>query len=130
MATGSAVRITGLKELNRAFKRIDKGLAKTELVEPLKKAADPVAKDAEMFALTRIRNMPRSPDWAVMRIGVSQAQGLVYMVPQQRGGRGSPRGGLKPRLLEQMESARDKNEEKVTKEMDNFLGKLAGENGF
>lgn len=133
MATGTTVRVSGLKDLSRALSRIDKGVAKTELVEPLKAAGEDVKRDAESFALGRIRNMPLSPRWAGMRIGVSQAQGVVFMVPQARSrrGRGTSRPNLSRLLLERaMDPAKEKNAANVERKVDELLGRLAGENGF
>lgn len=128
MAAG-AVRVKGLRELTRDFRNLSKEL-KGELNKELRKAADPVAKDAEGLALTEIRNMPASPHWAGMRIGVSLAQGVVYMVPSARRAGGSPRPGLAPQLLEQMDRALEQNQDQVVGRVDDMLGRLAGENGW
>jgi hypothetical protein len=131
MAIGT-VRVRGLKELSRDFRRISKDLS-DELVDGLKEAADGVRSDAEDLALGKIRNMPLSPHWAGMRIGVSRAQGLVFMVPAARSRRrkGSGRSNLKNLLLERaMDPALAKNADGVVKNVDNLLGKIAGQNGF
>lgn len=131
MATG-AVRVQGLRELTRAFKNISGDLSR-ELNNALTDAADPVKQEAEQLALTRIRNMPRSPDWAGMRIGVSKARGVVFMVPATRSRRrpGSSRPNLANLLLERsMEPALDANQGEIVERVDRVLGQLAGENGF
>jgi hypothetical protein len=125
------VKVHGLKELSRALAKINKGVAKDELVVPLKEAAEVVKTDAQSLALNRISHMPGSPRWAQQRIGVSTAKGLVYMVPvaKRRGGSGRP--NLKGLLLEQaMDPALERNAAKVEKKVDDLLGKLAGEAGF
>jgi len=129
MASG-AVRVSGLRELQRAFRRISKDLTK-ELRAELIEAASPVAKEAESLALTRIRNMPRSPDWAEMRVGVSAAQASVYVVPRRKN-RGNPgRANLKGLLLNQaMDPALTAKQDEVLDGVDKMLGRLAGENGF
>ncbi len=129
MASG-AVRVRGLKELNRAFRALDKSLSK-DLTDELKKAADPVKDEAEHLALSQIRNMPRSPQWAEMRIGVSKAQGLVYMVPVQRGGRRWSRGKFKGILLrESMRPSVENKRGEVIEQIDDWLDRWGGEEGF
>ena len=128
MATG-AVRVTGLAELQRAFRKIDKGLSK-ELRDSLKKAADPVADLAQSYALGRIRNMPRSPDWADMRVGVS-GKAVVYIVPRRKNRGGPGRANLKGLLLERaMDPAVMEKQDEVVGEVDKMLGRLAGQAGF
>jgi hypothetical protein len=129
MATG-AVRVRGLRELTRAFKKISKDLDK-ELTNELKEAAEPVRSGAEKLALGRIRNMPRSPHYAGMRVGVSKAQGAVYVVPAWRRRGGSGRANLKTLLLERaMDPALEENQGEVLDKVDRMLGRLAGHQGF
>jgi hypothetical protein len=92
------VRVEGLRELERAFRRVDKEETKL-LRKELKAAAIPVKAAAEGKAVTQIRRMHRSPRWAVMRVGY--AKNLVYMVPKQKGvrGRGPKRRPNLPDLL-------------------------------
>jgi hypothetical protein len=128
MAAGS-VQVLGLRELKRAFKRMGAEL-NTELRKELIKAAKPVAEEAESLALTKIRNMPTSPDWADMRIGVTAAA-IVYIVPLRKN-RGNPkRPNLKGLLLNRaMEPALVNKQGEVVLGVDRMLGRLAGENGF
>lgn len=127
MAT--TVRVRGLKELTRSFKRISKDLDK-RLVDELKEAAAPVADDAEQLALSRIRNMPASPHWAAMRIGVSRAQGLVYMVPAARGRRRKRRNLSDLLLTRAMDPAVEKNEDQVLGRIENLIDSLGDREGF
>jgi hypothetical protein len=132
VADGVRVNVRGLKELSRDFRRISKGLS-DDLVDSLKEAAEVVERDAEDFALGRIRNMPSSPRWSGMRIGVSRAQGLVYIVPSARSRRraGSSRGNLANLLRERaMDPAVERNASSVEKKVDDLLGRLAGQSGF
>lgn len=125
-----AIRVVGLRELSRDFKRMSKDLS-DELVGELKEAAQVVADDAEQLALTRIGNMPRSPRWAGMRIGVSRAQGLVYVVPAARSRRKFKRPNLGQLLLaEAMDPAVEKNQQKVVERLEEMLDRLANSNGF
>lgn len=129
MATGT-VRVRGLKELARAFKGISKDLSK-ELVQELRQAADPVKKEAEQLALTRIRNMPRTPEWAGMRIAVAKSRGTVTMYPQRRRRGGSARPNLATLLMDEaMDPGLEHNQQKVINRIDGLLGRLGGEHGF
>ena len=129
MATG-AVRVHGLKELTRDFQKISKTLSK-EITKELKDAAEPVRTGAEQKALSSIRNMSATPRWAVMRIGVSRAQGSVYMVPQARRAGGSGRANLKGLLLDRaMDPALEENADKVKDNINDVLGHIFDDNGF
>ena len=127
MATG-AIRVRGLRELQRDFKKMEGSLSK-EVKSGLKEAAEPVKETAQQLALSRIRNMTSSPDWAEMRIGVTARS--VYMVPQRRRRGGSARPNLSPLLLERaMDPALEQRADDVVARVDKVLGHLAGENGF
>lgn len=127
MATG-AVRVSGLRELQTAFRKIG-GSVNKELRDELKDAADPVKVRAQSLALTQISNMPRSPRWADMRIGVS-ARG-VYMVPRARRRGGSGRPNLKGLLLDQsMDPALMEKQDEIVQSVEKMFDNLAGRNGF
>lgn len=123
-----AVRIRGLAELQRDFRKISKDLTK-ELRDELKEAAEPVREAAEQKALTGIRNMPRSPHWAGMRVGVA-GRGMVYVVPRARRRGGSGRANLKGLLQEQMDAALDEKQREVLNGVERMLDRLAGHHGF
>ena len=78
----ATVTVTGLSQINRDLARSIPASARV-LREGLKLAAEPTAEAAELLALGRIRRMPRSPQWAVSRVG-STRHG-VYIVPKERG---------------------------------------------
>ena len=102
-----------------------------DLVESLEEAAQPVELEAEALAVSRIRNMPRSPRWAGMRIGVSRMESLVYMVPAARSRRRTKRPNLADLLLTRaMDPALEHNAAQVEKTVDHMLAELAGKNGF
>ena len=129
MATG-AIRVRGLKELTRDFKKISKDLSK-EITKELKDAAEPVRTGAEQLALGQIRNMSATPRWAAMRIGVSTAQGRVYMVPQARRAGGSGRTNLKGLLLDRaMDPALEQHADEVKDNINDVLGHVFDNNGF
>lgn len=129
MAAG-AIEVQGLTELLRAFRGISKDLDK-KLTKTLKDAAEPAAAQAEDFALGHIRNMPRSPRWAGMRIGVARRQGEVYMVPRARArGGGRKRPNLNPLLLVEMEAAVQMKAADIENALGRLVDDLADSHGF
>ena len=125
-----AIEVQGLSELLRAFKGISKDLDR-KLTNALKKAAEPAAEQAEDYALGRIRNMPSSPRWAGMRIGVARRQGEVYMVPRARSRRRSSRPNLKNLLLEQaMEPAVEAKAADIEDALGHLVDDIADSHGF
>lgn len=80
MPTERALRVRGLRELNRAFARADKRTSK-ELRDALREVAQPVASDAEALARVEIPNIGQK--WPRMRVGVTRT--LVYVAPRERG---------------------------------------------
>jgi hypothetical protein len=122
------VRIEGLRELQRDFKRISKDLDRG-LTKELKDAAEPVRTEASMLALSNITNIPRTPRWAGMRIGVSR-RGSVYVVPSARRRGGSPRPNFGGLLLEQMDRAVDNKEAEVLRNVESWLDKIGDNYGF
>jgi hypothetical protein len=117
-----------MRELTRDFKNISKDLSK-DLVNELKDAAAPVKGAAESKAMTRITNM--TPRWSGMRIGVSKARGLVFMVPSARRSGGSPRSNLAGLLFgEAMDPAVQENQDRVIESIDDFLDRLSRDYRF
>jgi hypothetical protein len=90
------VRIHGLRELNRAFNRADKTL-KAEWRSKQRALGEPVRAQAESRALAEIRNMPSSPQWGTMRVGVTTR--VVYVAPRARGTKGAAARPNLARLL-------------------------------
>jgi len=128
MGSAGAVRVSGYTELGRAFKKMGKEVSR-ELRLELIKAAEPVKTTAEQLAVSRIRNMPRSPDWAGMRIGVT-AKG-VYIVPFRKRGRGSGRSNLKDLLLERaMDPAVEQKQSEIMEGVGEMFDNLSRANGF
>lgn len=74
------IRVEGLRDLQKAFRRADADLRK-ELRAGLRRAAEPVKTSAEQLALERISHM--TIPWSKMRVGVTQRE--VYVAPKQRG---------------------------------------------
>lgn len=128
MPATEGVRVEGLRELNQAFARISKDLAR-EMRGELRNVAEPVRAEAQQLAAARIRNIGQR--WARMRVGVTQK--LVYVAPRQRGVRSGARRrpNLAPLLMDRaMQPALDRHAGEVVKRLDQLLGRLGGENGF
>lgn len=129
-AVEETVVVTGLRELQGAFKAADATLSR-ELRTGLRKAAEPVREDAERLAQSRIRNI-LSPtaevDWWRMRVGITTS--TVYVAPFQRSrlSRRNPllkRPNLAGLLLERsMKPALDRNRERVVTEVDHVLASV------
>lgn len=76
------VHIQGLKELNRAFVLAGKQ-TRREIRLEMAAVAEPVRQTAQQLALEKIPRMKFSPEWSVMRVGVTQTS--VYVAPYERG---------------------------------------------
>ena len=127
-----AVRVNGLRELTRAFAKIDKDLS-NEVRDELLDAVEPVKERAQQLALSRIRNMPQSPEWAEMRTGVSRARGVVFMVPASRSRRrpNRRRRNVGELLVERaMDPAVDEQTDEIVRGVEHVLDRLGRENGF
>jgi len=118
-----AIRVHGLKELTRDFKKISKDLDKLVTAE-LTDAAKPVQTKADELALSEIRNMTSS--WARMRIGVSRARGVVFMVPASRG-RKYKRPNLGGLLMDRaMWPAAEEERDDVVEALGEMIDRLGG----
>lgn len=123
--SSAAVKVEGLRELDRAFIRADIQLHK-QLRTELREAAEPVRADAERLAASQIRNISAGDPWSEMRTGVTTR--LVYVAPKKRG---SKRGSLKRRnlaglLMERaMQPALDQNEHRIVSNLDDMLGRIS-----
>jgi hypothetical protein len=125
-----AIRIEGLRELERAFRLYGRGLEKG-LREAMEAGAEVVRPDAETLALSEIRRM--TLPWSRMRVGVSRR--VAYVAPVERG-RNTKRGriakdrysrpNLKPLLLDRaLEPALEQNVPRVEREFSDALDDLA-----
>lgn len=104
----SAVKVRGLRDLQRAFRVADKVL-QVELRDALRDAAEPVRRDAESLARSSIRNIGEA--WPQMRVGVTTR--VVYVAPKQRS-RGRKRPNLAGLLAGRaMEPALERNRHDV-----------------
>jgi hypothetical protein len=120
------IEIFGYRELMRAFAQADKDSRKY-VRAAFREVGQPVASEAEQLALTRIRNMPRSPKWARMRVGVTRT--LVYVAPRQKGthGRGPRRRSNLADLLmgRAMQPALEHNASRLEANVERALDKVA-----
>lgn len=122
------IRVEGLASLSRAFALADKTV-KNELVGELKIAGIPVASKAERLAHGTIPGIgrPRPKSWGNMRVGFSRH--TVYVVPRQRGLKGSSprkRQNIKALLLDRaMEPALEQEASNVEARVNFLLTRVA-----
>lgn len=125
----AAIRVDGLRELERAFTAADKAL-RTDLRDALEEAAQPVRQSAQSLALGTIGNMRRSPQWSRMRTGVLGGT-VAYVAPVERGTKGRANQRLRRRKFKQlmlsraMEPALIRNRDTVEKRLDRMLTEVA-----
>lgn len=123
-----AVRVEGLAELTRDFRKMSKELGK-EVAASLREAAEPARPKAEQKAREKIRNI--GSKWSTMKIGVTQGKGVVWMRPAARRSGGSPRPNLSGLLVGRaMWPAVEEAEPQVMENMAKVIDDLAGHNGF
>lgn len=121
------VRVTGLRELDRAFGKANRALS-NDLRDALAEAAAPVRSDAQVLAAGNIRNVQTGDPWSRMRIGVRSW--VAYVVPLERGvkGRGNARK-RRPRfgellLSRSMEPAVDRNVRNVERRFEELIDEV------
>jgi hypothetical protein len=125
-----AVVVKGQRELVRAFSKFSKDLAQ-DLVWELEEAADPVRQLTTQKLLGELQNMPRTPFYADMRIGVSKGTGSVYVAPDWRRGTGAgtPRPTLAVSIRKRMQAAVDEKAGEVERGLEKFIDRLADDWG-
>ena len=125
------VRIKGLKQLGRAFQRMDKALAR-ELSKELAKAAEPVAERATQYTVSGGGGFPamrgvaaRPGHWENMRVGSSRTLGRAWVAPAWRSNKGTLQGQiLAVQLRFRMEGALEDESDSVEDFVDRWLGEL------
>ena len=126
MPAEGAIRVRGLRDLNRAFARADRKL-RLEKNDALRDAAEPVRRDAEDLAFGGITRI--GVPWSRMRVGVTMK--VVYVAPRQRGHRGRRSGrrpNLAPLLMDRaMQPALDQNRDQVVRRVDQLLVEVGRE---
>ena len=125
-----AIRTEGLPQLIRAFNKMDRDLV-GDLIWELQESADPVRSLTEEKILGELENMPPTPFFAQMRIGVSKGQGLVYVAPEWRrgSGAGTPRPSLAHSIRKRMDQALEDKSNDIEKRLGDFLDRLADDWG-
>jgi hypothetical protein len=133
MATGS-VRIKGLKELGRAFQKMDKALAK-EMAGELAEAGRPVAERASQYIVSggggfsAISGVARRPGhWEAMEVGASRSLGSAWIAPAWSSNKGTLQGSiLAVHMRFRMEGALEDEADAVERVVDKWLGQLGEE---
>jgi len=120
------VKVTGLRELDRAFADYERGV-KREFRKELRVGAEPIRMRAESLALGNIANI--GGVWSRMKIGVTARS--VYLAPVARRSIGPPRKNLAGLLLRQsMLPALEEGAAPLVESVDRWLDRLAIRNGF
>jgi len=120
------VKVTGLRELDRAFANYEKGV-KREFRKELRVGAEPIRMRAESLALGNIANIGGT--WSQMKIGVTVRS--VYLAPVARRSIGPPRKNLAGLLLKRsMLPALEQGAGPLVASVDRWLDMLALRNGF
>lgn len=130
--TARPVRVDGLNELVRAFRVANREVAK-DVRTAIEQAGEPIRQDAERRVRAEISGMARSKiPWWTIRAGVERNT-IGYIVPNERGGKGSARrgGGNRARpnlaglIAEQEELALNNNADRVEDEFNEALIEVA-----
>lgn len=120
------VRVTGLREVQRAFKALaveEAAALRGELLE----AAEPVRVTAGEMAVSNIRNI--GSRWSQMKKGATLKGAYVAPAARRRGG--SPRPNLAPLLLRRaLEPALEKEQPQVIARVEAALDALIVRHGF
>lgn len=119
-----AVKVSGLRELERAFGRADKEVRR-DMKDALEEAAQPVRRDAQALAegVTHRANDP----WNSMRVGSYRS--IAYVAPVERGNRGGSTSATRSfaeRLLGRaMIPALERNVHQVERRVEHLLDEVA-----
>jgi hypothetical protein len=123
------IAVRGLADLQAALKHADRQ-TRLGIRGELRQVAEPVRMGAEQLAMETIRNMPRSPRWSKMRIGVTR--NLIYVAPRQRGvktaGRNPARRGHRfaDLLMDRaMQPSLDRHAHEIETRFENLIDKAA-----
>ena len=122
------VVVRGLREVNAAFAKTDRDI-RLGWRASMRQVAEPVRRDAEQLAQDSIRNMPASPRWGRMRVGVTR--NMVYVAPRQRGARArSAASARRPNLANllmdrAMEPALERHAHEIEERFERLLDRAA-----
>lgn len=115
--------VTGMKEVNAAFKKVGDDLAEQK-VPFLKQISEPVRVDAERFAVAFIPTVTHR--WSRMRVGVTKRN--VYVAAKTRGARIPTlrRPNFGDLLLKRaMEPALERNRVQIEQELEKLVDDIA-----
>lgn len=120
-----ALAVKGMRELTRTFNHAPADVKKAYRAE-LRGIGEPVRVAAEQLAVSRIRRMFDSPQWARMRTGVTTR--VVYVAPKQKGARGNS-NRRRPNLgtllaTRALEPALEQNRARVEADFQHMLDRL------
>lgn len=118
----ASIKVKGLKELDSAFKAMDKGLQK-ELRSDIKRIVEPVAVDARRLA-ARFGNKTAGGLQAGARAGV----GVVRQRMRRTTGAHPEFAGLL--VATAMQPALDRNEDVVVRGVEDLIDRVADREGF
>jgi hypothetical protein len=127
MAVGrGTVHVQGLRELQRALKKLESELA-GEIRRELHDLAKPVAVEASRLAAEEITNI--TPRWAAMKTGATMRG--AYIAPAARRGRGTGRPNLAGLLMTRaMLPAAEHRRDDVIRGLEHMIDRLARREGF
>lgn len=117
----ATVRIRGLKEVNRAFRRLETGIDK-ELKDGLKKASEPTAEQARS-AISRYPGASTS----TIKPYASQKGAVVRQSQRKRTGKHPGFGALQ---MQHLLAALDDNQDQIMGDVEKLLDHLTREEGF
>lgn len=134
---GAVSYIEGLKELVRAFDKMDKDLSQ-DLVDELAEAFSPVAPAARQiilgggvgYAPMNVRNSREPSYWASMSIGFSRGQSQAWVAPAFRSNKGTAQGSVMASAYRRrMEAAAKDKFDECNKRLGHWLDTLADDWG-
>ena len=138
MAQG-AVAIQGLKELQRAFSKMEDDVA-GDLAMELQEAAEPVRKLTEQYIVAGgggfpgMRGVAQGRDrnyWAGMRVGVSKRDATAFIAPAWRSNKGTPQGAtLALQYRFRMEGAVEDRSDEIEHQLEKMIDRIADHHGF
>jgi hypothetical protein len=126
MPNTSAIRVSGLRELQSSLAKVNRDVKK-ELALELKAVGEPVRAAAEQLATANISHI--GPVWERMRLGVTTK--VVYVAPATRRKLGSPRPNLAGLLMDKaMQPALDQNAAGIEAALEVMLDRISIDSGF
>lgn len=121
----NTVRVKGLRELQRDFKKLDKSLAK-EVQGELREAGDIVKNEAKSLLSSVEPGSPRS----VSGLKTVVRQKNVAVQQSRRRTTGKRPDWARYQAVKVLKPALEEKSDQVVDRLDKMLGRLAGENGF